>query len=114
MEDKLISLLESLNFPVRRQGSITGDEKYPKNFFTFWNNNSFDDSYYDNKPNKIIWDFDVNFYSEDVDVTYSVLKEAITLLQENSFMISGKGHDVYSDEPTHTGRGINVFYVEKN
>lgn len=117
MEDKLIELLEQFGFSVIRQGSLGADEPYPDSFFTFWNNSSEDLSHYDNKSYSYVWDFDLNFYSIDPKNTYNILDEAIKLLKANGFIISGKGHDVISDEPTHTGRGVNVrcreYVIEK-
>ncbi|MFR7662245.1 MAG: hypothetical protein ACLUZ0_04030 [Coprococcus sp.] len=40
MEDQLIQLLETFEYPVIRQGSLPEDEVYPDSFFTFWNNDS--------------------------------------------------------------------------
>lgn len=112
MEDKLIEILESFGFPVIRQGSLAPDEKYPDNFFTFWNNDSPDHSHYDNTESGTDWDFDVNFYSIEPGNTYSVLAEARKKLKEQHWIIPGKGYDVGTDEPTHTGRGMRAFYLE--
>ena len=76
MEDNLISILESFGYPVFRQGSLTGDEPYPDDFFTFWNNDSSDHSHYNNDEYGTTWDFDVNFYSTDPEKAYSILTEA--------------------------------------
>ena len=111
MEDRLIELLETFGYPVIRQGSLGDSEDYPEHFFTFWNNDSSDDSFYDNDNNSTIYDYDVNFYSCDPSLTYSKLIEAITLLRLHGFIISGDGHDVASDEDTHTGRGVNALYL---
>lgn len=112
MEDNLIELLSTLNYPVFRQGSLTENEPYPDSFFTFWNADSPDHSYYDNADYGTAWAFDVNFYSNDPSLTYSVLLLARTLLKANKWIISGKGYDVDSDEPTHTGRGMQAYYLE--
>lgn len=114
MEDLLISTLEKFGYPVFRQGSLSEDEKYPDYFFTFWNNGSFDESHYDNDAVSFVWDFDVNFYSIDPALTYSKLLKAKQALKNEHFIISGKGYDVPSDEVTHTGRGINVLFLETN
>ena len=113
MEDLLIVTLNTLGYPVRRQGSLGDSEDYPDNFFTFWNNDSFDGSHYDGVAASCIWDFDVNFYSVDVSKTYEVLSKSIEVLKQAGFIISGKGHDVVSDEKSHTGRGMNVLYFER-
>lgn len=113
MKDALIALLETFGYPVRLQGSLAEKEAYPESFFTFWNNDTPDGSHYDNNPISYVWDFDVNFYSTDPALVNSVLLEAINLLKTNGWIISGKGYDVATDEPTHTGRGMNVLYLER-
>lgn len=113
MKDLLIELLESFKYPVFLQGSMAEDEDYPESFFTFWNNSSPEWHHYDNKPSGFVWDFDVNFYSTDPTLVNSMLEEARTLLKANGFIVSGKGYDLASDEPTHTGRGMNARIIEK-
>ena len=112
MEDNLIEILSEFGFPVIRQGSLSDDDDYPDNFFTFWNNDSFDHSHYDDNEYGIEWDFDVNFYSIDPNITYSTLSQAIVNLKSLGWIISGQGYDVASDEPTHTGRGVNAKYLQ--
>lgn len=110
MVDKLISTLEPLGYPVMLQGSLLPQEPYPDHFFTFWNNSSDGDSFYDNDENAIVWSYDINFYSIDPTLVNSKLLEAKALLKAEGFIVSGAGYDVMSDEPTHTGRGINALY----
>lgn len=113
MEDLLIELLTlCFHYPVRRQGSILEDEPYPDNFFTFWNNASDGYGFYDNDETQIIYNYDVNFYSVDPERVYSVLRQAKKILKENGFECWGDAHDVLSDEPTHSGRGITVEYLK--
>ena len=112
MEDELIELLESFDYPVIRQGSLTDNDDYPDDFFTFWNNDTSDGSHYDNETTSLIYNYDVNFYSNSPDHTYDKLREAITLLKANGWIISGDGYDVASDEDTHTGRGVNALYLK--
>lgn len=111
--DLLISTLESLNYPVKRQGSILPDEPYPDSFFTFWNNSADGQSFYSNTEESITWAYSVNFYSVDPLLVNSKLLEAKKLLKAAGFTVSGAGHDVLSDEPTHTGRGITIYYLQK-
>lgn len=113
MKDLLIKTLKPLKFPIIEQGSLGKDEKYPDSFFTFWNNETYNNNFYDNKENETIWNFDLNFYSIDPELVNTKLLEAKKLLKEKDFIVTGKGYDIASDEPTHTGRGINVLKIEK-
>lgn len=112
MKEELIRLLRTFGYPVQLQGSLAKDEAYPQSFFTFWNNSSDDGSHYDNEAVKYIWDFTVSFYSTDPALTNTVILEAKRLLKANGWIVGGKGYDVPSDEATHTGRAIDVLFVE--
>lgn len=112
MVDLLISTLRALGYPVKLQGSLLPDEPYPDSFFTFWNNSADGASYYSNDEGAIVWDYDVNFYSNDPTLVNTKLLEAKELLKAQGFIVSGAGYSVMSDEPTHTGRGITVLYRE--
>lgn len=114
MKSLLIGLLESFKFPVYLQGTLAADAPYPDSFFTFWNNDTEDGHHYDDQPISFIWSFDVNFYSKSPALVETVPAQAILLLKQNGFIIGGRGHDLPSDEPTHTGRGFDALYIEKN
>lgn len=107
------TLYEYFNVPVILQGSLSANDAYPAAFFTFWNNYTTDDAFYDNAENDVIWNFDLNYYSNDPDSVNSVLLEAKQLLKAVGFIPDGSGHDVMSDEPTHTGRGMTLLFIEK-
>ncbi len=113
MEDLLINILSRFGYPVILQGSMLPDEKYPEHFFTFWNNSSDGNSYYDNNEKSIVFDYDVNFYSVNPEWVYTKLRDAKKLLKENGFIVSGDGYSVASDETTHDGRGMNVLYLKE-
>lgn len=113
MEDLLIAILFSkFGYPVRLQGSFLEDEPYPDNFFTFWNRQSYGGSYYDNDEKTTVCVYDLNFYSNDPVKVYETLREAITVLRNAGFIISGDGYSIASDEPTHDGRGVEVMYIK--
>lgn len=114
MVEKLIKTLEPLGYPIRRQGSLGECEKYPESFFTFWNNSSYGESFYDDQEHSTVWDFDLNFYSVDPILTNTVLLKAKDFLRKEGFIVDGKGYDVPSDEPTHTGRGINALFIQND
>lgn len=109
----LIDTLESFNLPVYLQGSMSDDEQYPDSFFTFWNNSTADDAFFDNTESRTIWDFDLNIYSNDPAVVNTTLLAAKKQLKAVGFIPNGSGYDVISDEPTHTGRGMNILYIER-
>ena len=114
MEDSLIAILESFGFPVYRQGSLTPDTPYPDNFFTFWNSESPDHSYYDNDSYGIDWSYGVYFYSNDPAKTYDIITRARIELKKNKWIVPTNGFDVPSDVPTHTGRGLEVYFMQFN
>ena len=112
MKDEIVSILEGLNYPVFQQGTMNQEEGYPDSYFTFKNMNTTGDSFYDNGEHKIIWLFVVAFYSNNPELVDTELLNAKNKLKEKGFIVSGKGYDVESDEPTQTGRGIAVKKIE--
>ena len=109
----LIDTISSFNYPVYQQGSMSASDEYDDSFFTFFNNETNDDNFFDNQETITVWDFDLNIYSVDPDVVNNTLRQAKPLLKAAGFIVNGVGYDVLSDEETHTGRGINVLYIEK-
>lgn len=110
----LIGTLMSMQYPVFLQGTLAADAAYPDSFFTFWNNSTDDKAHYDSDAAAWEWSFDVNFYSTDPGTVNEALLTAKGLLKAAGFIVGGKGHDLVSDEPTHTGRGLDVLYREEN
>lgn len=113
MVDKLIGTLESKGYPVFLQGSLLPDQPYPDSFFTYWNDDTTGQSFYDNNENRIDWSYSVNFYSTDPNKVNSMLLEIKPLLKEAGFIVTGAGYSVMSDELTHTGRGVSVRYIQE-
>ena len=107
------TLTEEFNLPVILQGSLSAADEYPDAFFTFWNNYTTDDAFFDNTESETIWNFDLNYYSNDPASVNTVLVQAKQLLKQVGFIPDGSGHDVLSDEPTHTGRGMTLLFIEK-
>lgn len=110
MVDLLIETLASLGYPVKLQGSIAPDEPAPDHFFTYWNNAADGMSFYSDYEHAIDWQFSLNFYSVDPANVYSVLSDAKRLLKSTSFIVTGAGYSLASDDPSHTGRGIMIHY----
>ena len=114
VKEDLILILKTFGFPVYLQGSLAADEPYPDSFFTFWNNETYDRSHFDDEPSSFVWDFTVYFYSKDPDKVNTIILQLREKLRENEWIIDGKGYDTPVDEPTHTGRAIDCLYIEKN
>lgn len=113
VEDLLISTLETLGYPVRLQGSLFSNTRYPDHFFTYWNDAADGGTFYDDDERTIVWQYSVNIYSIDPLIVTNKLLEAKKALKEAGFIVHGAGYAVMSDEPTHTGRGITVLYRQK-
>lgn len=113
MKQLILDTITEMGYPIYLQGSMSNDAVYPDTFFTFWNNSTESIRFYDNTETGCVWDFDLNVYSNDPSLVNSLLVTAKAELKKLGFIINGKGYDVLSDEETHTGRGINLLYIEK-
>lgn len=114
MKQKLIDELSKFGYPVYLQGSLNPEEPYPDSFITFWVDDVLDDAHFDNEPAAYAWDFSVIFYSNDPALVNSKPDEIRTALKAAGFIPQGKGRDIPSDEPTHTGWAMDFYYVENN
>lgn len=112
MKQKLIDILEQFRFPVYLQGTLNPDEAYPDHFFTFWTDYTADNAHYDNGVHSVDWNFTVNFYSVRPALVQSVPQSMRDVLRHNGFIPQGKGQDIPSDEPTHTGWSIDYVITE--
>lgn len=112
MKQKLIDELEKFGYPVFLQGSLNEDEAYPDSFITFWVDDTTDNSHHDNDTTSYAWDFSVIFYSSDPALVNSKPEEIRKALKQAGFIPQGKGRDIPSDEPSHTGWAQDYFYIE--
>lgn len=113
MIDELIEILESFEYPYYRQGSMSDEDKYPTTFITFWNNASPDHAHYDDRRFGTEWNYTINVYSSDPEVPYSLLDGLREAFESKGWTILSKGFDVASDEASHTGRGMEIYKLEK-
>lgn len=113
MKDELITLLETLNFPVFLQGTLNSVEEYPESFFTFWNYETPETAFYDNDANRAVWGFWVYFYSVDPELVQTQPEAARKLLKQNGWILQGKANDISVDKPTHTGAIFTVCKFEE-
>lgn len=112
IDEKIIdSKTAAVDVPIFKQGSLGEDQAYPDTFLTFWNNSEAEQSAYDNDTATVVWSFDVNAYSTSPNTVYSLADTLRALLKAAGWQTPDRGHDVASDEITHTGRGISVTYL---
>lgn len=115
--DILISALEELEYKntesIFHQGALSKEKPYPDTFFTYWNDDTQDKEYKDNRPAFTEWTFYLACYSYNPFILEKEFNKAIQKLKNKGFIISGKGADAISDKETHTGRDIKLIYIEK-
>lgn len=114
MKDLLIKTLAEFGYPVYLQGTIAQGEPYPDTFITFWVESADDGSHYDNRTANWVWEFTVNFYSNDPKAVNAKPDEIRKALTAAGFIPRGKGWDLPSDEPSHTGWTQEYYYIEPN
>lgn len=112
MVRQLIKLIKELGYPVRRQGSMNEAEPLPTSFFTYFNSATDFESYLDNTATELEYTVDICFYSTDIELTYTILKELRQKLKENGWNCPSEGEDIGSDTTTHYGRMYTVYYTE--
>lgn len=126
MEDQLIAILTAVlleeqfitdktpaeEVPIFRQGSLGEADVYPDTFLTFWAGTEYELTAYSNTTATVVWPFDVNVYSIDPATVYSLMEACRDALKAAGWQTPDRGHDVASDEITHTGRGIRVTFLK--
>ena len=113
VRDILFDTLDAaFHLPIFLQGSLDDDEAYPEAFFTYWNNSTDDDSFFDNRESRANWNFDLNFYSIDPSDAIETLFAAKDELRKVGFIPDGAGYDVPSDEDSHFGRGMRLIFID--
>lgn len=113
MWSKLEEVFEEMELPYFRQGSLEGSEEFPSDFFTFWNNDTPEDGFYDNVAHSAVWYWYVYFYTNQPENLYTKIEQFIKLAKEKGFVVEGKGRDIASGEPDYLGRYVRIKYVEK-
>lgn len=113
MTDYIYKLLSKI-YPVYRQGSMSDMDEYPVSFFTYWNNGSTLDSFYDNKEKLIIWSYDINFYTKEIENIDNILNKVVDILKkENRIVIEEYIHDLVSDDNNYIGKGLTINILER-
>lgn len=112
----LINALLALGFVEGKtlflQGTINPDDPYPDSFVTFYTNPSADKSHYNNAVHSVEWDFSVFYYSNNPTLVNTKPFEIMAALRKAGFIPQGRGQDIVSDEPSHTGWVVDYLYTE--
>lgn len=112
MKQKLLDILEK-HCSAFLQGTMNPDEEYPAEFVTFWTPTTSDNAHYDNAVTAVNWTFYVVYYSNDPLQVNTKPLEIAADLKAAGFVQQGRGYDILSDEPTHTGWAMDFTYTEK-
>lgn len=114
MKALLIQTLETIcPGKVFLQGTLNDDEAYPAEFITFWTPYTDDEKHYDNDVHSVVWNFSVIYYADDPDKVASVPTTIRTALKAAGFIPQGRGHDIPSGEPSHTGWAMEFIIEEE-
>lgn len=113
MKQSLISVLETFcPNNVFLQGTLNGDAEYPETFVTFWTNYTEDNAHYDDDVCSIDWEFSVILYSCDPAVVGTMPAQIRAALKDAGFIPQGRGNDIPSDRPSHTGWAMDFIKTE--
>lgn len=112
MWSKLEKVFNKMGLAYSRQGSYSNKNEYPPSFFTFWNPNTSEAAFYDDKAHKAIWYWSIFYYTKFPETLYSRMDEFAKLAKEEGFIVEGRGNDIQSDRPDYPGRTITIIYVE--
>jgi len=114
VKNNLITTLETAfpNYPVFLQGTLEDDEAYPNSFITVWTPFTLDNTHYNNATYAIDWHFSVLFYSNNPTLIGTVPDSIRSTLKAAGYIADGKGNDIPSDVPTHTGWAMDFIYKE--
>ena len=115
--NELFELFKKLGYDglYFRQGSL-GNDKWPDNFFTYFNIDTPGVAYRDNKLTQYSVNIVVYFYSNDSEFVYEEMDRFEAEARKNNFIIEGKSHDTPSGRTDYFGRLINIkkLFKEEN
>lgn len=109
---QLFDLFEEIGLPYFRQGSMS-DADYQPSFFTYWNIDTLNESFYDNKETRVVEYVQVGYYTNNVRTLYSQIDEFIKKAKEKGFVIAGKARDANADKDNFFGRICYLRIINK-
>lgn len=109
----LVAIFDEMGYPHWLMHTMPASKRYPESFFTFLSIDAPFVAHYDNAPHAVAWAFWIGFYSSKPALMESVPLALAKRLRAAGWIVEGLGEDVQSDEPTHTGRRITAYYLQK-
>lgn len=109
---QLFDLFEEIGLPYFRQGSMS-DKDYQPAFFTFYNIDTPNMSYYDNKETRFNEYIQVCSFTNDANKVYSLMQDFIKRAKEKGFVIQGRDHDTDAGRPDFLGRRVYIRIINK-
>lgn len=109
---KLFKLFDEIGLPYFRQGSLS-DEDYQPQFFTFWNIDTPNGSFYDNEARRYFEYVQVGFYTNDASKIYSVMDDFIVRAKAKGFAVEGRAKDAPADKQGFFGRVCYLRIIHK-
>lgn len=114
-KQKLINAIKLCGFIPGKtfflQGTL-GDNAYPDLFATYWTDYTSDNAHYDDDVHSVDWSFSVIIYGTTPEKIIEKADEIRAALKASGFIPQGKGQDIPSDEPTHTGWAMDFIFTE--
>jgi hypothetical protein len=108
----LCNTIATLNFPYFLQGTFSGAE-YPDSFITYIINSSDDRAHYDDNATSWTWNATVIFYTRDPELLATVPALIRSTLKNAGFIPTGKGYNIFSDDPNFTGWTNEYLFLDK-
>lgn len=109
---KLFDLFDEIGLPYFRQGSMS-DADYKPSFFTFWNIDTPNDSFYDNRETRYVEYVQVCFYTNDANLIYSQMDDFIARAKQKGFAVQGRAHDTPADRDDYYGRFALIKIINR-
>ena len=111
-KDLLISTLNTIQSGVKMQGTYQEGEAYPDTFITVFTIDVPDLQHHDDEVSSWEWNFQVMNYSTNPETVETQAEQIRSALKAVGFIPQGKGKDLLSDEPTHTGWAQDFKFIE--
>lgn len=109
---KLWEAVRASGYSCYQQGTLMPSNKIPNTFVTYLQIDSEYVANFDNMPAATVWAYQVTLYDIDPASIRNKFDFVSSNLKKSGFFSRGKGRDIPSDLPTHTGITEVFYYLE--